>query len=219
MSFPTNPNNGDKYTNLLGTVYEFSSINSKWFIVAQGLSGLTGPQGVTGLKGDIGSQGVTGLIGDTGVKGTTGVKGVTGVQGYQGLTGIQGLTGLQGTTGLIGITGLIGSTGFQFAEYANTAMLDAAKAIDLNAAIKQYLPVSGANSQNYLIYFTGGATGASYTIRIGYNVAKAPGITGCSWPNGVRPALSGATAATDIITVYFNGTSYFAQAGLAFSAA
>jgi hypothetical protein len=36
------------------------------------------------------------------------------------------------------------------------------------------------------------------------------------WPGGTGPTLSGASA-TDLISFYFDGTNYYAQAALAFS--
>ena len=33
MAFPTNPSNGDQYTNILGTVYQYQAADNKWYII------------------------------------------------------------------------------------------------------------------------------------------------------------------------------------------
>ena len=191
-----------------------------------GVSGVTGIQGVTGLIGITGLQGVTGVLG---INGVTGIQGVTGILGINGVTGIQGVTGLVGTTGSQGATGVgtaggagatgaQGVTGFVFAEYQNAAMGGAGVTVDWANGLKQHQPV-GFTGSYYNIGFAGGATGMNGTLRISYVATQAPGITGCQWPNAVRPTLSGATGLQDIVTVYYNGTSYFAQASLAFGVA
>jgi hypothetical protein len=109
-------------------------------------------------------------------------------------------------------------TGFAFAEYQN-AMLSAALVVDWANGLKQCVTVSGATSSSYNIGFVGGDTGQVGTLRIAYNVNQAPGITGCRWPNSVRPLLTGSTTGgQDLIAVYFNG-AYYAQAALAFGVA
>jgi len=147
---------------------------------------------------------------------------VTGNQGAQGETGSQGETGLgfTGSAGSAGDTGVQGVTGSAFsqAEYQNAAMGGAGVVVDWANGLKQHQPV-GFTGSYYNIGFAGGETGMNGTVRISYIATQAPGITGCQWPNSVRPTLSGATGLQDIVTVYYNGTTYFAQASLAFGAA
>jgi hypothetical protein len=228
MSFPQNPVDAQTYTNGLGTRYQYYATNGAWKIVSQEITGATGSPGVTGIAGSTGATGIvgpagaTGSIGNTGFIGATGLPGPTGIIGNTGAigpAGSAGATGVVGSTGLIGLTGFQGVTGFQFNEYQNTAMLNAGKIIDWNNGLKQVLSVSGASSGSYNIAFANGATGANMTLRIKYNTAQAPGVTGCSWPNSVRPTLSGSTTSVDIISVYFDGTTYYAQSALAFGAA
>jgi hypothetical protein len=124
-----------------------------------------------------------------------------------------------GATGVAGNTGIQGVTGFAFAEYQNSQMINANKMIDWSNGLKQHLSVTGLGATGYQIGFVNGQTGMNGTLRIDYVNASPPGITGCSWPNGVRPTLSLSTASTDMISVYYNGSTYFAQAALAFAVA
>jgi hypothetical protein len=84
--------------------------------------------------------------------------------------------------------------------------------------IKQNLPI-GVTAGAFNIGFVGGYTGLNGTLRINYQQTQVPGITGCRWPNSVRPTLSGNTGMNDIITVYCDGPNYYAQASLAFGVA
>lgn len=69
MAFPTNPINGEQYTNALGTRYVYNSVATAWEIESP-IMGITGMQGATGAKG---TNGITGYQGQTGVQGTTGL--------------------------------------------------------------------------------------------------------------------------------------------------
>jgi hypothetical protein len=129
MSFPFSPYDGQTYTNVNGTGYQYSAVANLWRIVSQtltggtGIQGLTGPmgagftglqgiQGLTGFYGQTGIQGL-GLTGLQGIQGNTGIQGLQGSQGNQGVQGIQGITGFYGQTGLQGITGFYGQTGIR----------------------------------------------------------------------------------------------------------
>ena len=116
MAFPVNPNNGDLYTNALGTTWKYSSADTAWEIDSQVITGITGMVGSTGIQGLTGIYGLTGIAGLTGIYGQTGILGQTGIQGLTGIlgqTGIMGNTGFYGLTGMYGQTGILGQTGIQ----------------------------------------------------------------------------------------------------------
>lgn len=71
MSFPTNPINGELYSNVFGTQWQFDSTRTTWNIVSQEIQGNTGIQGSTGLQG---------YSGDTGLQGLTGIQGIANVK-------------------------------------------------------------------------------------------------------------------------------------------
>src|SRR6202000_2729414 len=67
-----------------------------WVLIAQGVTGATGPTGATGLTGPTGFTGATGFTGPTGATGATGFTGPTGPTGATGFTGPTGATGATG---------------------------------------------------------------------------------------------------------------------------
>jgi hypothetical protein len=200
MAFPTSPVDGQQYTTSLGTVYEYVAADDKWILVSTTLTGATGVQGVTGVAG---TQGATGLQGETGLQGADGSAGAQGDTGVQGVTGLQGVTGAQGDTGTV-----------SFAQYdAGTMTTD--KNIDWSNGKKQELTVAmGAAGSN--IYFTNGTPGANTTLVIDFDVNEVPGFTGLKWSGSNQAVLSGQTGVKDIISVYYDGTDYLAQASVGF---
>lgn len=55
MSFPTNPNDGDRYQTQNGAVYEYHSSDDRWDVYGTTM-GATGIQGITGVAGSTGYQ-------------------------------------------------------------------------------------------------------------------------------------------------------------------
>ena len=153
-------------------------------------------------------QGITGSVGITGA--------TSGATGLQGVTGITGVTGLVGLTGAQGVTGSQGVTGFTYSEYVNIAMTNAGKIITWTNGIKQSLAV-GFTGSMYKIGFAGNVTGLNGILRVSYTANEAPGWTGIQWPAATAPTMSGYTGYQDIITVYCNGSTYFATASLGFA--
>lgn len=115
MSFPETPSDGQQYSNVAGTLYQYDSTRTAWDIISQEITGATGIQGVTGvqgIQGNTGTQGVAGETGVAGIQGDTGVsiQGETGVAGTNGSQGVTGV-GIQGATGVAGIQGETGAGG------------------------------------------------------------------------------------------------------------
>ena len=191
MSFPVSPSNLDEYTNGLGTVYRYIAADGKWIIKSQeitGATGLMGPTGIGGVNGATGSQGVTGVAGTDGAAGATGSQGVTGVAGV----GI--------TYGLYN-AGSFGTTG---------------ATINLTNGYSQYASVDAGGSTG-LIFVSGGATGAKYSVEFRYNVNQSPrGSTGIKWSPAV-PVLSGYTGVKDMMYIYASGQDYIGVASLGHS--
>lgn len=73
--------------------------------------------------------------------------------------------------------------------------------------------VSGSNPpgvSNYLLRIIQGTSGGPYTVQW-------PSSSIAKWPNATSPALSSGANKIDIVTFYFNGTTYFGQASLNFA--
>ncbi len=73
--------------------------------------------------------------------------------------------------------------------------------------------ISGSNPpgvSNYLLRIVQGAAGGPYTMQW-------PSGSIAKWPGGTTPTLSSGANKVDIVTFYFNGSTYFGQASLNFA--
>ena len=141
---------------------------------------------------------------------------------YWGVTGAQGETGLEGT---VGDTGAQGETG-KGVDGANPIGYQPLSAFGVSFT---GLDLSGTDEYNYgltvngtgdsgMFYVYGGETGAKYTIEFSYGFNKRPNNwTGLAWAAGTAPVLSGQTGVVDMIHLYYNGTTYYAQSTLGYA--
>lgn len=192
--------------------------------------GPTGPIGVTGPRGATGVRGPTGLQGVAGVTGHIGVPGVTGVTGPQGATGPQGDQGSPGVTGVTGPEGPAGSGGNISASgiYLGPNSIEFVSEYIIPTGITQIINWSNGQKQRSYVgtaavnYGTVGITGpGNFMLKIihdaGGSCVFATGPTGFAWPNGIMPALSIATGAIDLVSIYNDGSLNFGTVGLNFS--
>ena len=216
MSFPLSPNDGDLYTSGSGTTYQYSDTRNAWEIVLQAVTGNQGIQGDTGVQGIQGSTGVIGPQGDQGATGAVGDKGDQGETGEQGIQGNTGAVGTQGSQGSQGVTGLRGVTGLDLSLYNAGDFNGSGATLNLTNGYSQYVAMK-AGTESGLLFLSGGTAGQKCTLRLDYNVNQRPaGSTGIKWANGTFPIMSGYTGVNDIITVFYDGTNYFAQASMGF---
>jgi len=102
------------------------------------------------------------------------------------------------------------------AEHDNGASGAATKTIDWNEGNCQRVQMTG----NCIFVFSNGIAGARYLLRL---VGDATALRTPTWPatvywaNDTAPTLSGTTK-TDLIAIYFTGTSYLATVAPAFNA-
>ena len=182
ISFPSNPNHGDVYTQN-SYLWVYNSTSTAWLAgpLPFGATGATGPAGVDGAAGADGSPGgATGPAGATGLTGATGAIGLTGASG----DGATGATGQQGDLGATGQQGDSGATGPQ--GIPGTAAAQGGT----GATGPSGTGATGASGSNGLV----GATGAQ----------GATGIQGATGAQGIQ-----GTEGTRDYTVTNNGSSNY----------
>jgi len=196
--------------------------------------GPTGPQGPTGATGPQGPQGVQGDVGPTGPQGNTGATGPQGPQGVQGDVGPQGPQGPTGTTGATGPTGPSGPSGpganqsldttsnvtFNnitsngsvalkgFTETRVAAAYSASFAPDVSTATVWAMTLTGGITFNG---FTTPVTGQSATFVFTQDGTGGRTLTSSMKFAGANKTLSTAGSSTDIISVFYDGTNYWAS--------
>ncbi|MFN9476460.1 hypothetical protein [Acidovorax sp.] len=88
--------------------------------------------------------------------------------------------------------------------------------------------ITWTTGQNQTLTLTGNATitlstptnGATYKLRLVQDATGSRTVTFSptpKWAGGTAPTFSTAANAVDIVTLYWNGTNYFAQAGMGFA--
>lgn len=141
----------------------------------------------------------------------------SGIAGHTGATGATGGTGSSGSAGAAGSTGATGGTGATSIVAENDSGNSGST-----------LTVSFASFPNQLITMTASCTftfsnptnGATYNLRIvqggsGSYTVTWPGAV--KWVGGTAPTLSTTVGKVDIVTLFYNGTSYFANYGLGYN--
>jgi hypothetical protein len=203
----------------------------------QGDVGPTGPQGNTGAIGPQGPQGVQGNVGPQGPQGVQGDVGATGPQGPQGVQGNVGPQGPQGPTGTTGATGPTGPSGPSgpganqtldttsnvtfnnitangnvalkgFTETRVAAAYSASFAPDVSTATVWAMTLTGAITFNG---FTTPVTGQSATFVFTQDGTGGRLLTSSMKFAGANKTLSTAGSSTDIISVFYDGTNYWAS--------
>jgi hypothetical protein len=91
-----------------------------------------------------------------------------------------------------------------------------AKTIDLKMSNKHKLILTG----NCILTLTAPSNPCSLTLKLIQDATGSREVTWPSavkWPGGSEPTLSTDANAVDIVSIYYDGTNYYAMAGLAFS--
>jgi len=197
----------------------------------QGDVGPTGPQGPQGVQGDTGA---TGPQGPQGVQGDVGPTGPQGIQGDVGPTGPQGPQGVQGNTGATGPTGPVGPTGPGANQSLDTTSNVTFNNITANGnvALKGFTETRVAHgyvasfapdlstATIFAMTLTGNVTFNGFTTPVagesGTFVFTQDGTGGRTLSSTMKFAggsktLSTAASSTDIISVFYDGTNYFAS--------
>jgi len=202
----------------------------------QGIQGDIGPTGPTGPQGPVGDTGPTGPTGDQGTQGIPGPTGPTGAEGPQGPAGAQGIQGVQGDTGPTGPTGDAGAAGsagptgptgasgdpFGGGTFTGTVTLKGVKETQFDHGV-----VNGPNWQpdasSGTIHIA--TFGANITLNTVTNITTGSNVrfiikqdstgtrtltSGWKFQAGNK-TLSTAATSTDIIAVYYDGTTYWAS--------
>jgi hypothetical protein len=103
------------------------------------------------------------------------------------------------------------------AEFDNGSQAGPAYALDWNSGQKQVITLTG----NVTLSFTAPSVGVgNFLLRIVQDVTGSRTITwpaGVKWPGGTAPTLTTAGGGEDIVSLYYNGTDYYAVASLAFA--
>jgi hypothetical protein len=197
---------------------------------AQGIQGDVGPTGPQGPQGNVGAtgpqgpQGVQGDVGPTGPQGAQGNVGATGPQGPQGVQGDTGATGPQGPQGVAGPTGPAGSFDQNLyttssVTFANVAMKGYTETRVAHGYTASFAPdVSTATI--FAMTLTGNVTFNGFTTPVAGESATVvftqDGTGGRTLSSTMKFAAGSKTLSTaansiDMITVFYDGTNYFAS--------
>ena len=184
----------------------------------------TGSAWQTAPVGYTGSQGIQGIQGITGTTGFTGSQGVQGVQGVQGITGSQGPIGYTGSAGTFSgtFTADVDGAGYtlsniNFKDYKETNYsLSYAATItpDVVNGNVQTVTLTGNVTFNA---FANPESGQSLTLIVKQDATGSRTLTSSMKFAGGDKTLSTAANSIDIITVFYDGTNYYASLARGFA--
>lgn len=174
-----------------------------------------------------------GPVGYTGSQGIQGIQGVTGTTGFTGSQGEQGIQGIQGITGATGFTGSAGTFSGTF-----TADVDGAGYTLSNINFKDYketnytltyaatITPDVVNGNVQTVTLTGNVTfnafanpesGQSLTLIVKQDATGSRTLSSTMKFAGADKTLSTAANSIDIITVFYDGTNYYASLAKGFA--
>lgn len=133
-------------------------------------------------------------------------------------TGTSNIQVVSGSTLAIG-TPADGTVTYQ--KFAATTEVDngnsgTSKTISFQVSDAQKLTLTG----NCTLTFTNTSAGGAYVLRLVQDGTGSRTVTwpaGTKWPGGTTPTLTTTAGAIDIISIYYDGTNYYGNAGLAFA--
>ena len=196
---------------------------------ATGATGITGNDGATGATGIQGFNGATGATGITGNDGATGATGITGNDGATGATGPAGSNGNDGATGATGPTGSNGATGatgpsgspFGGGTFTGSVTLKGVNETVYNwgnVAAGTYTPDASSGTVHKMLLtgnvtissLANAVTGTNATLILTQDGTGARLLTSTMKFAAGNKTLSTAATSTDIISVLYDGTTYWA---------
>ena len=179
-----------------------------------GTGGLSGYSGVSGQSGAVpggsGYSGISGYSGYSGVSGYSGKSGYSGQSGYSGVSGYSGISGVSGYSGVVSSSLVVTTLAFA-SEVSNTANTGSTT-INWNSGNKQVVTLS-SNTTFTFTAPTGGE--CNLVLRC---VQDGTGGRVATWPAAVLApggktlnlVLSTGINRVDIVSLYYNGTNYYA---------
>jgi hypothetical protein len=196
---------------------------------ATGPQGAAGPQGPTGNTGPSGPSGVAGPQGPAGAQGATGSQGATGNTGAAGPQGPTGNTGPSGPSGPSGVSGPSGATGNPFGGGSFTGGVTI---LGLTETVYNYGNVNGTLTPNAstatiqtmtlngnltLSALASPASGQSVTFLITQDATGNRTLTSTMKFANSMKTLSTGSNATDILSVSYIGSTYYATLAKGFA--
>jgi hypothetical protein len=209
----------------------YSTANARFELssAGAGATGATGPTGATGATGSTGATGV-GATGATGPAGATGATGPTGATGATGATGtfsgtlasnlnVNSYSIVSASNGNIAITpngtGKTKITNLNYSEAAPYSVTYAATITpDVANGNIQTVTLTGNVT---LSAFTNAIAGQSLTLFVVQDATGSRTLTSTMKFAGGSKTLSTAANSIDIITAYYDGTTYYATLAKAFA--
>jgi hypothetical protein len=196
---------------------------------ATGITGNNGATGATGIQGNVGATGATGIqgnVGATGATGITGNNGATGATGPAGSNGSNGATGSTGPTGSNGSVGSTGATGPSGSPFGGGTFTGAVTLKGVNETVYDWGSV-GAGTYTpdvttgtvHKMLLTGNvtinslanvSTGSNATLILTQDGTGTRTLSSTMKFAGGNKTLSTAATSTDIISVLYDGTTYWA---------
>lgn len=197
------------------------AFNEKFFKIKNGIqfedgTNLTSTNAIIGMTGPTGPAGPTGATGPTGDTGPQGPTGATGAQGPTGPTGPTGATGATGPTGTFSGTtsnpstfsgGLTISGALHTPRYAWGNVSVGTYAPNVNSGTVHTMTLTGNLTMNAL---TNAVTGTNFTLILTQDGTGGKTLSSTMKFAGGFKTLSTAGGSIDMITVYFDGTTYYA---------
>ena len=185
--------------------------------------GYTGSAGTNGTNGDPGATGYTGSQGSAGDPGATGYTGSAGTNGTTGYTGSQGDAGSAGATGATGYTGSSGNpfTGGTFTDTITTKGVNETVYNWGNVAAGTYTPNVSSGTVHKMTLtgnvtissLANATTGSNCSLIITQDATGSRLLTSTMKFQGGNNILSTAGTSTDIMSIFYDGTTYWAGLG------
>jgi hypothetical protein len=183
-----------------------------------GPQGPSGPSGPTGATGGVGAAGATGYTGSAGPQGPSGPQGIAGSVGAQGPQGPQGPAGSSGPQGPIGYTGSAGNP-FGGGTFTNAVTFVGFNETRLAPAYTSTFAPNVSTATIWSITLTGNIAfdgftspiaGQSATVILKQDGTGSRTLSSTMKFSGASKTLSTAASATDIISVFYDGTLHYA---------
>ena len=222
-------NGSTGFTGSTGTNGAAGYNGSVGFTGSKGDIGVTGPTGPQGTGGYLGSTGYTGSVST--VAGPSGPSGPQGPGGYLGSTGFTGSAGTNGTNGAAGYNGSTGYTGSASTVSGPSGYTGSVGGFGSPETIYSLGTTNGTIAPNFtngtvqtitlngnltLNAFTSPVAGQSITLIVIQDSTGTRTLTSSMKFAGGNKILSALADSVDMITIFYDGTNYYASLTKAF---